>query len=83
MKNNTCMAYIARHPFLPGAMAYLNAEKIEQGEDTNIIERWLEEGATVVKVPLDQALHEMNIHATARQAPPAGDLPVFLRKQAD
>jgi len=76
------LAYVARHPFLPGAYAYLNAQQVEEGRGTDTVERWLAQGAIVAKVPLEQAVRELRQHIAARRAPPE-DLPVFLRKQAD
>jgi hypothetical protein len=78
----TRQAYVARHPFLPGAYAYLNAEQLEKGRGMDTLERWLKQGATVAKVPLAEAIDELHQYLRARQAPPE-DLPVFLRKQAD
>ena len=75
-------AYVARHPFLPGAYAYLNAQQIEHGQGMNILERWLKQGATVAKVPLAEAIDELHRYLRARQAS-AEDLSVFLKKQAD
>lgn len=78
-------AYVARHPFIPGAFAYLNASQVEDSGDTRTLERWLAQGAIVAKVPLDQALREMQEHLAARREGQSidEDLPIFLRKQAD
>jgi hypothetical protein len=81
-ENNIRQAYVARHPFLPGAFAYLNAKHVEDRRGVHILERWIEQGAIVAKVSLDQAVRELHEHIAARRAPPE-DLPVFFRKQAD
>jgi ferric-dicitrate binding protein FerR (iron transport regulator) len=78
----TRQAYVARHPFLPGAYAYLNAQQLEAGQGMDTLERWLKQGATVSKVPLAEAIDELHRYLRARRAS-SEDLPVFLRKQAD
>jgi hypothetical protein len=63
----TRLAYVARHPFLPGAYAYLNAKHVEEGQGADTLERWLAQGATVAKVPLYQAVRELQEHIDARR----------------
>lgn len=84
----TRLAYVARHPILPGAMAYLNLEQVEAGKHVPFFNHWLGQGAIIAKVPLHQALDEFNqfIRATSDTPPtstPDEDLPAFLKKQAD
>ncbi len=67
MKNetNTRMAYIARDPNSPGALGYINVDTAHIPRARAVMQSWLESGALVQKVPLDQAISELNRYATA------------------
>ena len=62
-ETNTRMAYIARDPDRPGALGYINADTAHIPKARAVMQSWLESGALVQKVPLDQAISELNRYA--------------------
>lgn len=84
---NARMALIARHPFLPGAIGYINADLAQTPVGRQVIEDWLEQGLTVTKVTLAEAMAQLNLHTQARQdstepAPPIHTVFVGYGKEA-
>jgi hypothetical protein len=93
---DTRMAYIAREPNQPGAVAYINAEIIHTPGAQRLVEGWIERGHLVQKVTLTEAIAEFCRYSAAPPRPAiehnvaafiglGGDepLPIMLRKQAD
>jgi hypothetical protein len=94
--DNSRRAVIAMHPTLPGAIAYINAERAETPVGQQVIENWLEQGLKVAKVTLAEAMAQLSLHNATQQAlaikpPPdrhvnfgdAQEIPMMLRRQAD
>lgn len=83
-------AVIALHPTLPGAIAYINAERAETRIGQLVIEDWLEQGLTIAKVTLAEAMAQLSLHTATQRAPcpplrlnEGHELPMMLRRQAD
>lgn len=96
--DNSRKAVIALHPTLPGAIAYINAERAETPVGQMVIEDWLEQGLKVAKVTLAEAMEALSRYSAARLLQPPAiednvatliglnhdeELPAMMRKQAD
>jgi hypothetical protein len=62
---NPRMAYIAREPNQPGAVAYINAEIIHTPGAQRLVEGWIERGCLVQKVTLAEAIAEFCRYSAA------------------
>ncbi len=94
--DNSRRAIIALHPILPGAIAYINAERAETPVGQQVIEDWLEQGLKVAKVTLAEAMAQLSVHTATQEALALEPLPtervrfnedhnfpIMFRKQAD
>ena len=66
--DNSRRAIIALHPILPGAIAYINAERAVTPVGQQVIEDWLEQGLKVAKVTLAEAMAQLSLHNATQEA---------------
>lgn len=82
---NTRQAYIARQPGKSGAFGYINREIIHTPGAKQLLEQWIERGAEIIPVSLDEAIEELSRYGAEQRLPVSvlDDLPMMFRRQAD